>query len=69
MQPDAWTDDSDFRGESYWKPSPRGVWSRGPRLSVQVTMVMLGLIVLFRSTGVNGALFGASEGHKHVPVR
>lgn len=55
MQPDAWTDDSGLHGKSYCKPSSRGVSGRGPRLSVQITMVILGLIVLFRSTGVNGA--------------
>ncbi|XP_029068346.1 breast cancer type 1 susceptibility protein isoform X9 [Monodon monoceros] len=55
VQPDAWTEGGGFRGESCCKPSSRGVWGRGPRLSVQITMVILGLNVLFRSTGVDGA--------------
>ena len=49
VQPDAWTEDAGFHGESLCKPSSRGVWGRRSRLSVQITVV--GLNVVFVSTG------------------
>ncbi|XP_061000106.1 breast cancer type 1 susceptibility protein isoform X6 [Dama dama] len=51
VQPDAWTEDAGFRGKSLCKPSSSGVWGRRSRLSVQISVVILGLNVLFVSTG------------------
>ena len=53
---------------SLCKPSSRGVWGRRSRLSVQITVVILGLNVLFVSTGWRVHLWGPPEGHRLVPA-